>query len=191
VVRRLFVADVAGDPTLQTSLRLAGLLVVAAGLVVKGVTDLGHADALFGGGFAHRTLWTVGLTTLCWLSACFLAPATDKATLIAFYRKVKPAGPGWTAIRAEAGVSDAEVAEENRIGSAFLGWISGCTVIWSSLFAIGNFLYAAGDPSRLKMAWILTAVLVVSGYVLLKVTQQLWADSTASQAREDARIQQG
>jgi hypothetical protein len=27
----------------------------------------------------------------------------------------------------------------------------------------------------------------VSGYVLLKVTQQLWADSTASQAREDAR----
>jgi len=37
------------------------------------------------------------------------------------------------------------------------------------------------------MAWILTAVTVVSGYVLLKVTQQLWADSTASQAREDAK----
>ena len=191
VVRRLFVADVAGDPTLHTSLRLAGLLVVAAGLVVKGLTDLGHADALFGGGFAHRTLWTVGLTSLCWLSACFLAPATDKATLIAFCRKVKPVGPGWTAIRAEAGVTDAEVAEENRIGAAFLGWISGCTVIWSSLFAIGNFLYSAGDPSRLKMAWILTGVFLISGYVLLKVTQQLWADSTASQAREDARAQQG
>jgi hypothetical protein len=27
------------------------------------------------------------------------------------------------------------------------------------------------------MAWILTAVTVVSGYVLLKVTQQMWVDS--------------
>jgi hypothetical protein len=37
------------------------------------------------------------------------------------------------------------------------------------------------------MAWVLTAVTLVSGYVLLKVTQQLWADSSASQAREDAK----
>ena len=37
------------------------------------------------------------------------------------------------------------------------------------------------------MAWVLTAVTAVSGYVLLKVTQQLWADSTASQEREDAK----
>jgi hypothetical protein len=41
------------------------------------------------------------------------------------------------------------------------------------------------------MAWILTAVFLVSGYVLLKVTQQLWADSTASQVREDERLKQG
>jgi hypothetical protein len=33
------------------------------------------------------------------------------------------------------------------------------------------------------MAWILTAVTVVSGYVLLKVTQQMWADSTAAEGR--------
>ncbi|MFM7242062.1 MAG: hypothetical protein ACKO3A_08265 [Opitutia bacterium] len=37
------------------------------------------------------------------------------------------------------------------------------------------------------MAWILTGVTLVSGYVLLRITRQLWADSTASQAREDAR----
>jgi hypothetical protein len=37
------------------------------------------------------------------------------------------------------------------------------------------------------MAWVLTAVTVVSGFVLLKVTQQLWADSTASQEREDTK----
>jgi Na+/proline symporter len=141
--------------------------------------------------FATRTIVQVGITTLAWLITAYVGPETDRETLISFYRKVKPVGPGWTDIRAAAGVTDAEVAQENRIGSAFLGWIAGCAVIWSSLFAIGNFLYAAGDPSRLKMAWILTAVFAVSGYVLLKVTQQLWADSTASQAREDDRLKQG
>jgi len=141
--------------------------------------------------FATRTIVQVGITTLAWLITAYVGPETDRATLISFYRKVKPVGPGWSDIRAEAGVTDAEVAQENRIGSAFLGWISGCVVIWSSLFAIGNFLYSSGDPSRLKMAWILTAVFLVSGYVLLKVTQQLWADSTASQVREDERLKQG
>ncbi len=137
--------------------------------------------------FATTTIIQVGLTTLSWLITAYVGPQTDRATLIAFCQKVKPAGPGWTDIRAEAGITDGEIASENRIGSAFVGWIAGCALIWGSLFAIGNFLYAAGDPKRLTMAWILTAVTLVSGYVLLKVTQQLWADSTASQAREDAR----
>jgi Na+/proline symporter len=137
--------------------------------------------------FATVTMVQVGLTTLAWLITAYVGPQTDPATLISFYRKVKPAGPGWTAIRAAAGVTEVEVATENRSGAAFVGWIAGCVVIWSALFAIGNFLYASGDPSRLRMAWILTAVLVVSGYALLKVTRQLWADSTASQEREEAK----
>ncbi len=143
-----------------------------------------HAD------FATRTIVQVGITTLAWLATAFVGPATDKATLISFYRKVKPAGPGWAAIRAEAGISEEEVSRENRLGAAFLGWVAGCAVIWSSLFAIGNFLYSSGDPSRLKNAWILTGVFAVSAYVLLKVTQQLWADSSAAEAREDAKAKQ-
>jgi hypothetical protein len=80
-------------------------------------------------------------------------------------------------VRAEAGVSDAEVARENAIGASLLGWVSGCVVIWSSLFAIGNFLYAAGDSSRMGTAWLLTGVFAVSGFVLLGVTKKLWAES--------------
>jgi hypothetical protein len=137
--------------------------------------------------FATTTIIQVGLTTLSWLITAYVGPQTDRATLISFCQKVKPAGPGWTDIRAAAGISDTEIAQENRIGSAFVGWIAGCALIWASLFAIGNFLYSSGDPKRLTMAWVLTAVTVVSGFVLLKVTQQLWADSTASQEREDAK----
>ena len=160
-------------------------------MVMSLVTSLAVPLLLPDTDFATRTIVQVTITTLAWLITAYVGPETDRATLISFYRKVKPVGPGWTDIRAEAGVTDAEVAQENRIGSALLGWISGCVVIWSSLFAIGNFLYSSGDPTRLKMAWILTAVFAVSGYVLLKVTQQLWADSTASQSREDDRLKQG
>ncbi len=152
------------------------------------ITAVAVPKLMPGAGFATVTLVQVGITTVAWLITAFVGPTTDRATLISFVQKVKPAGPGWTEIRAAAGVSDAEVATENRIGAAFVGWISGCVVIWSSLFAIGNFLYAPGDPSRLTSAWVLAGVCLISSLILLRVTRQLWADSTASQAREAARV---
>ena len=156
-------------------------------MVMSLVTAVGVPMALPQADFATTTLWQVGLTTVAWLVTAYVGPQTDRATLISFCQKVKPAGPGWTDIRAEAGISDVEIAQENRVGSAFVGWIAGCALIWGSLFAIGNFLYASGDPQRLTMAWVLTAVTVVSGYVLLKVTQQMWADSTEAEGREEAK----
>jgi solute:Na+ symporter, SSS family len=141
-----------------------------------------------GAGFAMTTIVQVGITTVAWLITAYVGPATDRAKLISFVQLVKPAGPGWTEIRAAANVSDAVVRQENRIGAAFVGWVSGCAVIWSSLFAIGNFLYAAGDSSRLTNAWLLTGMFVVSGLVLLRVTRQLWADSTANEVRDAARL---
>ena len=52
---------------------------------------------------------------------------------------------------------------------ATLGWVSGCVVIWSSLFAIGNFLYG-----RTGLALSLTAIFVVSGLALIYVVRTLW-----------------
>jgi SSS family solute:Na+ symporter len=146
-------------------------------MVVSLVTSLAVPRLMPGADFATTTIVQVGITTLAWLITAFVGPQTDRATLLSFVRKVKPAGPGWTAQRAEAGISDREVAEENRIGASMIGWLSGCIVIWSSLFAIGNFLYASGDPSRVADAWILTGVFAVSGLVLLSVTRKLWAAS--------------
>ncbi len=61
---------------------------------------------------------------------------------------------------------------------------------WVHVFAIGNYLYASGDPDRLAMAWRLTNVTVGSGYVLRKVTQQMWADS-GSKVRAELNQGQG
>jgi len=121
-------------------------------------------------GFAKTTILQVGFTTICWLIAAFVAPQTERSKLIAFYKKVHPAGPGWTKVRKEAGVSEATAAlHGDHMGKATLGWVSGCAVIWSSLFAIGNFLYGRTQP-----ALILTGVFVLSGVVLLWVVNHLW-----------------
>jgi len=148
-------------------------------MVVSLLTSLLVPKLMPDAGFAVTTIVQVGLTTVAWLVTAFVGPTTERATLVSFVQKVKPVGPGWAAVRAEAGVSDAEVASENRVGLAFAGWVSGCVVIWSSLFAIGNFLYAPGDPSRLTDAWVLTGVFAVSGVVLLQVTRRLWNQRTA------------
>ncbi|HZL43192.1 MAG TPA: sodium:solute symporter family protein [Verrucomicrobiae bacterium] len=120
--------------------------------------------------FAESVIGSVAFTTLCWMATAFLSAPTSRERLISFYRKVHPAGPGWTRIRKEAGVSESEAAlRGDHMGMAALGWISGCLTIWSALFAIGNFLYG-----RLAYAYTLSALFVVSGLVLLHVTKTLW-----------------
>ena len=57
----------------------------------------------------------------------------------------------------------------DNIPLALLGWFTGCTTIWSSLFAVGNFLYG-----RTVAAVACTAVFVVAGLVLIRVVSRLW-----------------
>jgi solute:Na+ symporter, SSS family len=129
----------------------------------------GHAPP-----FAHTVLYSVALTTICWFIAAYVTPPTSRERLIAFYRKVHPSGPGWRVIREAAGVSETEAARHSdSMGTATLGWVAGCATIWSSLFAIGNFLYG-----RTQLALVLTAVFVVSGLVLITVTNRLWDKDT-------------
>ncbi len=124
----------------------------------------GHAQP-----FAHAVLYSVALTTICWLITAFVSAPTNQQHLIAFFRKVHPAGPGWNRIRRAAGVSDSE-AHGDHMGKAALGWVAGCVAIWSALFAIGNFLYG-----RIQPAVVLTVTFCISGAVVLYVMNRLWA----------------
>ena len=124
-------------------------------------------------GTHEELLMAILFTTVCWLAAAFLAPQTDRETLIEFYRKVRPFGPGWAPIRAEAEIYEAEAAVDGtheNMPLALLGWVSGCVVIWSALFAVGNYLYG-----RDGYALGLLAVFVASGLVLIGVIRKLWA----------------
>jgi SSS family solute:Na+ symporter len=122
----------------------------------------------------HRELLvTVAFTTVCWLVTAYAAPATDTGTLVEFYKKVRPFGPGWRRIRLEAGVTEAEAAEYARhenLPLALAGWVSGSVAIWSALFTVGNWLYG-----RTGYAAALLALFAVSGAALVAVIRRLWS----------------
>jgi hypothetical protein len=117
-------------------------------------------------------LATIAVTTLSWLVTAFVGPETDRQVLVEFYKRVRPFGPGWAKVREEAGIPKDEArTTRDNIPLALLGWVAGCTVIWSALFCVGNYLYG-----RLAPALLLLGVFAVSGLALLYVGQRLWAD---------------
>lgn len=123
---------------------------------------------------APKLVITIIATTICWLLAAYLAPPTDRQTLISFYDKVRPVGPGWEEIRKEAGISKQEASRSGEaLPTAMLGWVAGCVTIWSSLFTVGNFLYG-------RTAWALglLVVFLLSGFTLIRVVNQLWKSSS-------------
>jgi len=123
---------------------------------------------------SHAALvWSVALTTVVWVVVTFLTPPTDKETLRRFYRKVRPAGRGWaTIIGTEEGYGP-----RDSLSLAFLGWVLGCTFVYSALFGTGALLYG----HSLQAAVCLT-VAVGSGVGLARVVSRIWRGSGAGQA---------
>jgi len=117
---------------------MAGSLLVAVGFEVA--RQAGHAVA------PHLVvLLTALVTTLIWVATALLTRPTDDATLVAFYRLVRPAGPGWTRIRALAGVGPSP----DSLPQAMLGWVLGCGFVYCALFGTGALLYGRGTA-----AWV-------------------------------------
>jgi solute:Na+ symporter, SSS family len=121
----------------------------------------------------YALLITIAVTTICWLLTAYLGPKTNRTTLIEFYKKVRPFGPGWKPVRKEAGISESEGrSTSENFPLSLVGWASGVATIWSSLFTVGNVLYG-----RWNFALMCFAVFVVSGLILIKVFNRIWANN--------------
>ena len=142
---------------------MASSFVVAVGFFVAGKT--GHALP------AHISLvLTIAVTTLVWLAATFLTKPTDRGTLLSFYKRVRPAGPGWRSVREETGIA----SSPDSLPQAFLGWILGCVFVYAALFGAGSVLYGR---TALATFWII--LFVASGAGLVRLLPSLWS-GTAS-----------
>jgi Na+/proline symporter len=140
---------------------MASSFLVATAFFVAG--KRGHAVP------AHVSLVvTVATTTLAWLAVTFLTRPTEREKLISFCRLVRPAGPGWSAVRSEAGLA----ASADSLPQSLLGWALGCLFVYAALFGAGCALYGRGAQA---LVWLV--VFVVSGAGLARLLPRLWGGS--------------
>jgi Na+/proline symporter len=115
---------------------------------------------------AHISLiLTVAITTVVWIAVTFATPPTDRGTLASFYRRVRPAGPGWEEIRAETQLPPSPDSFANSV----LGWVLGCLLVYSALFGTGSFIY--GKTAQ-GLVWLAVFVLSVIG--LARLLPKMW-----------------
>ncbi len=116
---------------------------------------------------AHVALLiSVAATTVVWVAVSYLAPSTDRRTLVAFYQRVRPAGPGWAAVRRDANLAPSP----DSVPQMLLGWTLGCAFVYAALFGSGSFLYG-----RTAQGLVWLGVLLVSGLGLARLLPRLWA----------------
>lgn len=110
--------------------------------------------------FAYLMLTTVTATSLAWIAATYLTPAEPLDKLAAFYQRARPAGPGWSPIRARLGAG--APAPTESLGSQFINWILGCTLIYASLFGIGCLVFKDWLPGAGLLGIALVCGAVIS-----------------------------
>lgn len=110
---------------------------VTSFVVSMGLQFIGHFDSNDPRQFAWTVLITVAASTFVWLLVTWLTPAEDKATLLAFYRRVKPNSLLWGPIAREASDVKPPRDEWNNL----LDWVSGCAMVYLILFGIGKIIF--------------------------------------------------
>ena len=105
---------------------------------------------------------------LVWSVMTFLTRPADSETLRRFYRKVRPAGRGWKKF---VGPEELEGPRDD-LSLALVGWVTGCTFVYSALFGTGALLY--GQSLQAALCLVVT---IGAGTGLGWVVPKIWRAS--------------
>jgi solute:Na+ symporter, SSS family len=119
-------------------------------------------------GATTALLLSVAITTAVWVIVAYTGPRNDPAVLERFYALVRPAGPGWTVVRARAGLP----SSPDSLSQQLLGWVLGVAFVYAALFGAGSAL-----QGHTTVASVWAVVFVASGAGLLRLLPRLWAGS--------------
>jgi Na+/proline symporter len=85
--------------------------------------------------FGTRITVTAGLSMVVWVAVMWLTPAESDETLDAFYRRVRPGGPGWRRQRERTGI-----AASHPLGRDLARSAAGLALLFGTMFAVGGAL---------------------------------------------------
>jgi Na+/proline symporter len=98
----------------------------------------------FAAGDPNADAWvmlvTVAISTVAWLSVTFLTSPEPDGVLEAFYRRVRPGGPGWARVSRKAGFGREPIPGG---ALAWTNWVAGIIAVYSSLFGIGKLVFGS------------------------------------------------
>jgi len=135
---------------------------MCAALVVS-LSLRGFIDGSSPKGFAISLIVTTLATTVVWLIVTMLTKPEPRATLDAFYKKVRPAGPGWGVVARESGISPIR----GELSRNALAWLCGVVMVYSIMFVTGAVIFH--NPSQIM---IFGTSLAISAGVLIVVMRR-------------------
>ena len=98
--------------------------------------------------FAWIMIITVAVTTVAWLATTFLTPPEPEGTLVAFFRRTRPARAGWGPVATKA--PDVQASSDGLAN--LVDWIAGCVLVYAALFGVGKLLLHEALPGVLLLA---------------------------------------
>ena len=142
---------------------------LSSGIISIALTNESIFNVLFNDNMLQAYMkfpFIVLVTTSIWLIVTFVTPSDDTDTLVKFYNKTKPGGPGWNIIKNNSGISN-----EKEVWIVPLGIICmliGCISIYSALFSTGYFIYG-----EINSGLIFLLITIISGYLLFKYSKKI------------------
>jgi len=83
-------------------------------------------------------LVTVIVTTIIWVAATYMTKPEPAPVLEAFYKRVRPGGPGWRHISEPLGFGKEGIPGGKL---AFVNWAAGVVAVYATLFGIGKIVF--------------------------------------------------
>jgi Na+/proline symporter len=121
---------------------MAAALVTSLALRLAG-SRIAALDPARPEGFAWNLVATTAVTTAVWLAVTFATRPEPEETLAGFYRRTRPAGPGWARMARATGIG----APSGALARNAALWLLGIVFVYSVMFATGGILFHRAAPA--------------------------------------------
>ncbi|MFD2566039.1 sodium:solute symporter family protein [Pseudotenacibaculum haliotis] len=110
------------------------------------------------------------LTSIVWILVTYATKAEDDKVLLDFYKKIRPFNTGWKQfLKTQNTIDDLEPDQTpSNFTASLLSVFVGCILIFSGLFATGNWIYG-----KTTLAIGLTALSIVCVFIIIRLWKEV------------------